>query len=101
VWRGQRTWNGVAILGRNFVPELVRDRLPGDPEGKQARYIEAAIHGVLVGCIYLPNGNPQGEALLRAATVQGLEGIVSKVAYFALRVRRHRCLDQGQGRGLY
>lgn len=59
VWRGQRTWNGVAILARNVEPVVVRDRLPGDPEDKQARYIEAAVNGVLVGCIYLPNGNPQ------------------------------------------
>jgi exodeoxyribonuclease-3 len=59
VWRGQKTWNGVAILARNFTPILVRDELPGDPDDTQSRYIEAAVNGVLVGCIYLPNGNPQ------------------------------------------
>jgi exodeoxyribonuclease-3 len=58
VWRGQRTWNGVAILARDFEPVMVRDRLPGDREDAQARYIEAAVNGVLVCCIYLPNGNP-------------------------------------------
>jgi exodeoxyribonuclease-3 len=58
VWRGQRTWNGVAILARS-EPVVTRTELPGDAEDKQARYIEAAIDGVLVGCIYLPNGNPQ------------------------------------------
>ncbi len=59
VWRGQRTWNGVAILARDAEPVLTRDALPGDPEDAQARYIEAAVAGVLVGCIYAPNGNPQ------------------------------------------
>jgi exodeoxyribonuclease-3 len=59
VWRGQRTWNGVAILARNAEPILIRDELPGDPEDRQSRYMEAAVSGVLVACIYLPNGNPQ------------------------------------------
>jgi exodeoxyribonuclease-3 len=59
VWRGQRTWNGVAILARNATPILTRDELPGDPSDTQSRYIEAAVNGVLVACIYLPNGNPQ------------------------------------------
>jgi exodeoxyribonuclease-3 len=59
VWQGQRTWNGVAILARDANPVLTRRELPGDPEDTQARYIEAAVRGVLVGCIYLPNGNPQ------------------------------------------
>jgi len=59
VWRGQRTWNGVAILARGADPVLVRANLPGDPADEQSRYIEAAIGGVLVGCLYLPNGNPQ------------------------------------------
>jgi exodeoxyribonuclease-3 len=59
VWQGQRTWNGVAILARDDDPVLTRRRLPGDPQDMQARYIEAAVRGVLVGCLYLPNGNPQ------------------------------------------
>ena len=59
VWRGQRTWNGVAILSRDARPILTRDALPGDADDTQARYIEAAAHGILVGCLYLPNGNPQ------------------------------------------
>ena len=59
VWRGQKTWNGVAILSRGAEPIITRTALPGDPEDNQSRYIEAAIDGVLVGCIYLPNGNPQ------------------------------------------
>ncbi len=59
VWRGQKTWNGVAILARNADPVLIRDRLPGDSDDREARYIEAAVKGVVVTSIYLPNGNPQ------------------------------------------
>jgi exodeoxyribonuclease-3 len=59
VWKGERTWNGVAILARGADPVLTRSRLPGDPHDTQARYIEAAVDGVLIGCLYLPNGNPQ------------------------------------------
>ena len=59
VWRGQKTWNGVAILARNAEPILTRDRLPGRPADREARYIEAAVRGIIVTSIYLPNGNPQ------------------------------------------
>ena len=63
VWQGERSWNGVAILARNQVPVLTRTSLPGKPdrhsEDHQARYIEAAVQGVLITSIYLPNGNPQ------------------------------------------
>jgi exodeoxyribonuclease-3 len=59
VWRGQRSWNGVAILARGAIPVITRGTLPGDPADDQARYIEAAVSGVLVASIYLPNGNPQ------------------------------------------
>lgn len=59
VWQGERSWNGVAILARNYMPVLTRSSLPGNPEDRQARYIEAAVHGVLITSIYLPNGNPQ------------------------------------------
>jgi len=59
VWRGERTWNGVAILARDTKPAITRRQLPGDDTDKQGRYIEAAVNGVLIACIYLPNGNPQ------------------------------------------
>lgn len=59
VFTGEKAYNGVAILARGADPVLTRARLPGDPKDKQARYIEAAVGGVLVGCLYLPNGNPQ------------------------------------------
>jgi exodeoxyribonuclease-3 len=58
VWQGQRTWNGVAILARGAKPVLTRNALPGDLSDSQARYIEAAVEGVLIASIYLPNGNP-------------------------------------------
>ena len=59
VWHGQSAWNGVAILARNATPVLVRTELPGDPADTQARYIEAAVDGVLIASIYAPNGNPR------------------------------------------
>jgi len=59
VWKGQATWNGVAILARGATPVLTRNALPGDSSDKQSRYIEAAVEGILVACLYAPNGNPQ------------------------------------------
>jgi exodeoxyribonuclease-3 len=59
VWQGQKTWNGVAILARGAEPVVTRRHLPGDRTDNEARYIEAAVGGILIGCIYLPNGNPQ------------------------------------------
>ncbi|MER9211519.1 exodeoxyribonuclease III [Mesorhizobium sp. M0663] len=59
VWVGQPTWNGVAILSRGAEPVLTREALPGDDSDQQARYIEAAVNGIVVACLYAPNGNPQ------------------------------------------
>ena len=59
VWRGQKTWNGVAILARGRGPIVTRRELPGDPDDRQARYIEAAVNGIIVTSLYAPNGNPQ------------------------------------------
>jgi exodeoxyribonuclease-3 len=59
IWHGQKSWNGVAILARGAEPVESRRGLPGDPDDTHSRYIEAAVHGVIVGCLYLPNGNPQ------------------------------------------
>lgn len=58
VWWGESRWNGVAILAKGADPVVTRRGLPGDPDDQQARYIEAAVEGVLVASIYLPNGNP-------------------------------------------
>jgi exodeoxyribonuclease III len=59
VWEGERSWNGVAILSRNHSPVLTRSSLPSKSEDRQARYIEAAVNGILIASVYLPNGNPQ------------------------------------------
>jgi exodeoxyribonuclease-3 len=59
IWKGQSAWNGVAILAKGSDPIETRRELPGDPSDRQARYIEAAVNGVLVASLYAPNGNPQ------------------------------------------
>jgi exodeoxyribonuclease III len=58
IWHGQKSWNGVAILSRHEQPEERQRGLPGDPEDIHSRYIEANVGGLVVGCLYLPNGNP-------------------------------------------
>ena len=55
---GQKSWNGVAILSRVGEPEEIRRALPGDPEDLHSRYIEAVVNGIVICCLYLPNGNP-------------------------------------------
>jgi exodeoxyribonuclease III len=59
IWKGERTWNGVAILSRVGAPVITTISLPGEPADRQSRYIEAAIEGMLICCLYAPNGNPQ------------------------------------------
>jgi exodeoxyribonuclease-3 len=58
IWHGQKSWNGVAILAKNAEPQEIRRVLPGDPEDSHSRYIEANVDGIVIGCLYLPNGNP-------------------------------------------
>jgi exodeoxyribonuclease III len=59
IWHGQKSWNGVAILSRCGTPVETRRGLPGDPDPGQSRYIEAAVAGIIVAGLYLPNGNPR------------------------------------------
>jgi exodeoxyribonuclease III len=59
IWHGQKSWNGVAILSRDAPPEEIRRALPGDPEDLHSRYIEAKVNDLIIGCLYLPNGNPE------------------------------------------
>ena len=58
LWQGQKSWNGVAILSRACTPKERRRGLPGNEEDEQSRYLEAEINGYVIGCLYLPNGNP-------------------------------------------
>jgi exodeoxyribonuclease-3 len=59
IWHGQSRWNGVAIASRVGEIHETRRGLPGDPDDRQSRYLEAAVNGVLIGALYLPNGNPR------------------------------------------
>jgi len=59
VWNGQKSWNGVAILARDTNPVETKRKLPGGDEDSHSRYIEATVNDILIGCLYLPNGNPQ------------------------------------------
>jgi exodeoxyribonuclease-3 len=88
IWHGQSRWNGVAILARGCEPIETHRGLPGDPDDSHSRYIEAAVGGVLIGCLYLPNGNPvpgpkfdyklawMDRLMARAADLVGLDGPV-------------------------
>jgi exodeoxyribonuclease III len=58
IWHGQKSWNGVAILSRVGEPEERQKGIAGDDEDLQSRYIEATVNQVIIGCLYLPNGNP-------------------------------------------
>lgn len=58
IWKGQKSWNGVAILARGAEPIETRRGLSGEPEDSQSRFIEAAVEGMIIACLYLPNGNP-------------------------------------------
>lgn len=60
VWHGQKGFNGVAVLAKGDTPQLRRIGLPGDPDDTHSRYIEAEVGGIIVGSLYLPNGNPVG-----------------------------------------
>jgi exodeoxyribonuclease-3 len=57
IWHGQKSWNGVAILARGSEPVETHRGLPGDPQDVQSRYLEAAVRGILIACLYAPNGN--------------------------------------------
>ena len=58
IWHGQKSWNGVAILSRTKAIKEIRRGLPGDPDDTHSRYIEASVNDIIIGCLYLPNGNP-------------------------------------------
>ncbi|MGN7988697.1 DNA ligase D [Pedobacter sp. 22226] len=57
-WHGQKAWNGVAVLSKKEIKEL-RNDLPGeDDEYTHSRYLEVFTYDTVIGCIYLPFGNP-------------------------------------------
>lgn len=58
IWQGQKSWNGVAILSKGFSITERKRGLDGEPEDEQSRYIEALVNDTIIGCLYLPNGNP-------------------------------------------
>ncbi len=58
IWKGQKSWNGVAMLTKGLDITKVQDTLPGDPDDEQSRYLEAIIDQMVICCLYLPNGNP-------------------------------------------
>jgi exodeoxyribonuclease-3 len=58
IWHGQASWNGVAILSRGETPREIHRALPGDPEDRHSRYLEAEVMGLRIASLYLPNGNP-------------------------------------------
>ena len=58
IWHGQASWNGVAILAKGVQPVETRRGLPGDADDTHSRYLEAEVNGIVIGCLYLPNGNP-------------------------------------------
>ncbi len=58
IWHGQKSWNGVAILAKDMEIKEIRKALPGDPNDMHSRYIEAVVNDIVIGCLYLPNGNP-------------------------------------------
>jgi exodeoxyribonuclease III len=85
IWRGQKTWNGVAILSK-WQPIKTLSELPGDPNDTQSRYIEAAVNGIVVASLYAPNGNPQPGpkfdyklAWLRRLSIHGAELLAAGV----------------------
>jgi exodeoxyribonuclease-3 len=58
LWHGQKSWNGVAILSRTHAAVEVQRGLAGDPDDVHSRYLEASVGPLIIGCLYLPNGNP-------------------------------------------
>ena len=75
IFSGQKSWNGVAILTRGKGVVETRRALPGDEDDLASRYIEAAVDGLLIGCLYMPNGNPvtKREIRLQAQLVRAAD----------------------------
>jgi exodeoxyribonuclease-3 len=123
IWHGQKGFNGVAILAKAATPTERRRGLPGDPDDTHSRYLEADVAGIVVGCLYLPNGNPQpgpkfdyklawmerliahGEELLAAERPTILTGdynvIPTDEDTFSVRAMAHDALMQPESRAAF
>jgi len=78
---GQKAYNGVAMLSRTPV-EISHEKLPGF-DHDVARYVEIRISGMVIGNLYLPNGNSGGAT-----------GFATKLEFFeALALRAQTLLD--------
>ncbi|UOE52485.1 exodeoxyribonuclease III [Mucilaginibacter sp. SMC90] len=88
IWQGQKSWNGVAILSRYGEIQETRRGLEGEDEDLHSRYIEAFINGVVIGCLYLPNGNPfPGPKFdYKLRWIKRLQGHADKLLGFGLPV---------------
>jgi exodeoxyribonuclease-3 len=56
---GQRTYNGVAILARKPIKDIVRG-FPGEEPDAARRLIAGTVGGIRVVCVYVPNGQAVG-----------------------------------------
>jgi exodeoxyribonuclease-3 len=123
IWHGQKGFNGVAILAKGTEPIERRRGLPGDPDDTHSRYLEAEVGDVVIGCLYLPNGNPQpgpkfdyklawmerliahGEELLAAERPTILTGdynvIPTDEDTFSVRAMAHDALMQPESRAAF
>jgi len=52
---GQRSYNGVAIAAKSPLTDVVRGFGDGEPD-EEARLIAATVQGIRVICVYVPNG---------------------------------------------
>lgn len=61
---GQKTYNGVAILSRRPIEDVVTGFTEGEPD-EQARLIRGTVAGVRLHGCYVPNGNKVGSPKFR------------------------------------
>jgi len=88
IWHGQKSWNGVAILARGADPVQTRRGLPGDPDDTHSRYIEAAVKGLLVGCLYTYRTAIRRPVRSSISSCDGLTGWPPTPKRFSLAARQ-------------
>src|SRR6202035_3287619 len=76
---GEAQWNGVAILSRVGLDDVVAG-IPGTPgfPHQEARAVSATCRGIRVHCVYVPNGRTPGSEHYRykLAWLDALEGMI-------------------------